>query len=309
MSITLTDYLKLKSVNLSKTKLHIIRDPSASKDWGLVLAGGFGTIVDIALRETEWNPKSKWKHCENIVVLIDLNVRSSPYKAMSRSYLLIGLIGEKKRNPEFIDEEGGEFDNPAWKMRWQWVDNQYIFVNPNLSTRGFDFWAIGDTSASADNFQLLGRKDNPINFPIPVRLRGTQLSFSELKDRLALKQWRDFLDTTGVYLIQVYSKRENAFYQYIGMAKNSLSERWQTYVDTYGTAGSTEEDGNKYLSALHSDMGGEQFCSNWRIQVIRNTDKDDVRAVESEMKKALCTYHPSTGPEKEGYQSRFGRPW
>ena len=100
---------------------------------------------------------------------------------------------------------------------------------------------------------------------------------------------------------------EQAFYRTIGMAKDNLGTRWHNDADSLGTGGDPMGDkGNKYPSQLCATMGPEAFCANWRIQVIRVCDKDDVRDVEQEMKRALCTYHLDTGEEKGDYQLRFG---
>ena len=84
----------------------------------------------------------------------------------------------------------------------------------------------------------------------------------------------------GVYLIQVFDPSRRDFYRYVGMARRSLRDRWTTYAETGGTAGSEEaaDDGNKYLSRLCGQMGSEKFTVNWRIQVIRLADTNEVRS-------------------------------
>jgi len=91
------------------------------------------------------------------------------------------------------------------------------------------------------------------------------------------------------------------------MARRSLRDRWRTYAETGGTAGGEErDDGNKYLAELSARMGSEKFSENWRMQVIRLADTDEVRAVEKEVKASLCTYHLDAALSPESFRSAFG---
>jgi hypothetical protein len=91
------------------------------------------------------------------------------------------------------------------------------------------------------------------------------------------------------------------------MARRSLRDRWTTYAETGGTAGAEEAtDENKYLSQLCDRMGSETFTRNWRIQVIRLADTDEVRAVEKEVKESLCTYHLEAEQAPERFRSSLG---
>ena len=122
-----------------------------------------------------------------------------------------------------------------------------------------------------------------------------------------MSNWREFLDAPGVYLIQVFDPSRRDFYRYVGMARRSLRDRWTTYAETGGTAGAEEAtDGNKYLARLCGRMGSEKFTRNWRIQVIRLADTDEVRAVEKEVKESLCTYHLEAEHAPERFRSSFG---
>jgi|TARA_Y100000031_G_C7937116_1_gene255345 hypothetical protein len=53
-------------------------------------------------------------------------------------------------------------------------------------------------------------------------------------------------------------------------------------------------------------MGPDEFIENWRIQVIRLADTDEVRAVEKEVKESLCTYHLEAEQTPERFRSLLG---
>ena len=48
------------------------------------------------------------------------------------------------------------------------------------------------------------------------------------------------------------------------------------------------------------------FEDNWRIKVLRVCDTDDVRTVEAEVKRSLCTYHLEARDTDEKYRSKLG---
>jgi len=307
--ITLADYLELRGVDLRNTYLHVVREPNASRDWqwsaeqDCTLADA---LLDATRLDTCHNNAATWRSAETIAVLLDTNVKFSTLDHVRNSYLFMGVLENLGRRPGIPNHDGGAFTSPAWEMNWLWTDGDYLFVHDGLS-RGWKFRAGGDSSAAARNFKLLGSATVPNVIATPTRIRGFQLSLDQLQVRIGMSNWREFLDAPGVYLIQVFDPVREEFYRYVGMARRSLRDRWRTYAETGGTAGGEErDDGNKYLARLSARMGSEKFSKNWRIQVIRLADTDEVRAVEKEVKESLCTYHLDAELAPESFRSAFG---
>ena len=69
--VTLQQYLEAFGLDLSTTKLHIIREPSASKCWEQSQIDENSDIENIAKIETACNPKSHWINTSHIAVLLD----------------------------------------------------------------------------------------------------------------------------------------------------------------------------------------------------------------------------------------------
>ncbi len=308
--VTLADYLTLHNVNLNNTYLHVIRDPIASQDWQWASEQNrplTEALLDATRLDTAHNVAKVWKSAETIAVLLDTRVKFSTLNHIPSSYLFMGVLSDINRRSGIPnDDPGKRWTLPGWEMSWSWTDGDYLFLHEGLS-RGWKFRAAGDRSTAACKFTLLGRASVPNVIPTPTRVRGFQLTFDELKTRISMSNWREFLDAPGVYLIQVFDPSRRDFYRYVGMARRSLRDRWTTYAETGGTAGAEEAtDGNKYLSQLCDRMGSETFTRNWRIQVIRLADTDEVRAVEKEVKESLCTYHLEAEQAPERFRSSLG---
>jgi hypothetical protein len=309
--VTLADYLALHNVDLNSTYLHVIRDPIASQDWQWASEQKrpLGeALLDATRLDTSHNVAKVWKSATTIAVLLDTRVKFSTLNHIPNSYLFMGVLKDIKRRPGIPnDDPGRRWTLPGWEMSWSWTDGDYLFLHEGLS-RGWKFRATGDRSTAARKFTLLGRASVPNVIPTPSRVRGFQLTFDELQTRVGMSNWREFLDAPGVYLIQVFDPSRRDFYRYVGMARRSLRDRWTTYAETGGTAGSEDvaDAENKYLSLLCSQMGPEEFIKNWRIQVIRLADTDEVRAVEKEVKESLCTYHLEAEQTPERFRSLLG---
>jgi len=313
--MNLETYLRTtcKDINLSETYIHVIREPNASRDWKWVaeqVAEGAGSLNDLileaALFDTCHNKADVWKKAKNVAVLLDCHVPNSPYRHLSGQYLFLGVLHELVRLEGFGNDVSGlTWLEPAGTAEWMHTDGAYVFSHLGLP-RGWKFKATGDKSTAAKHFVLQENVSRQVVYDTYPRLRGWQLSFDELRERIKLPNWRQFLNTPGVYLIQVRDPDSGYFYRYIGKAL-SLRDRWETYAGTKGTAG--EKDGNKHLRALYHRMERRSpgsFTDNWRIQVVRVADRDEVKDVEPEMKKAFCTYASGQAGTPEAYQSPLG---
>lgn len=306
-------FLELKKYPLQQTKLHVIRGKSATPTWGWRGAAGgvLDNLLDFAMRETCCNDLSRWKAATHIPVLLQTDVPGSPYRSMSDAYLFLGVLKKGLRRDGFGDAQCGTMDDPAWEMTWVHIDGVHLLVNPKmkLAPHGWDYWAVSKAeNTNARQFSILGRADERVSIITPGKLRGFQLAHSELVDRIDRPNWIEFLDAAGIYLIQVWDPAEDAFRQYVGKAKR-FSRRWRDYVLSEGT-GATDgvlDDGNKHLVALRESMTPAVFLENWRIQVVRVCDTDEIDDLEREVKLSLCTYHPSVpGEDFRAYRSRFG---
>ena len=153
--MTLDRHLLSHNIPLDTTKIHVIREPNASLNWQSLTTLEYSNIEDVTLLETACNKASRWKNCTHVAVLIDCNVPNSPYTGFKKSYFFIGVLGVQGRADGFSEDDCGTFDNPAWKLEWQWIDKQFLFRNENLPSRGYHFHAQSGTSASADQFFMV----------------------------------------------------------------------------------------------------------------------------------------------------------
>ena len=268
-------------------------------------------LLDYALRETCWNDESRWKHASDIAVLLSTDAAGSPYRHIADAFLYLGILRPDRRREGLGSKDTGTVDAGGWVMHWESTDGAHLLENPRMkkAAKGWDYKAIGGHNTSADQFALVGRADLRIAVPTPAKLRGFRLSHAELADRLTRPNWLEFLDAAGVYLIQVYSSESDEFHRYVGKA-TSFKRRWKDYVDSGGTGGSDPENGNIHLVELRKRWEAEhpgRFEENWRIQIVRVCDTDEVADLEPEVKLALCTYHPSVpGEGVDGHRSAFG---
>ena len=311
--LNLLEYLQFKGNDPATTKLHVIRGKSARANWSWDVSGQSReeNLLDYALRETCCNDESRWKFASDIAVLLSTDAAGSPYRHVEDAFLYLGIIRPERRREGLGPKDAGTVDAGGWIMHWVSTDGTHLLENPLMkkAAKGWDYKAIGGRNTSADQFTFLGRADLRLAVPTPARLRGFRLGYAELVDRLTRPNWLEFLDAAGVYLIQVYSPEDNEFFRYVGKA-TSFRRRWKDYADSGGTGGSSPDNGNIHLVALRQRWEAThpgRFEENWRIQIVRVCDTDEVGEVESEVKLALCTYNSTVvGKGFDGHQSAFG---
>jgi hypothetical protein len=294
--------------------LHVMRGKSAALawDWKGAREGDVASLFEYARIETEWNELAKWRKATHIVVLLSVDAPGSPFRHVADGYLYMGVLKNNGRVAGFGPKDGGTVERRAWTMDWveEEKDGRHLLVNPQMRKvpRGWSFNLSGSDYAKASNFEFFGRTDARVSVETPKKLRGFQLSLTDLKDRIEMSNWSEFLDAAGIYLIQVFDPERSVFYRYVGKAK-TFKGRWRDYAISDGTgAGTASQDdtGNKYLTELRC-KDERSFKENWRIQIVRVCDTDEIDDLEREVKESLCTYHPSVQGERfNGYRSALG---